>query len=40
MKGRDRTLETIPERELVATVIGEVPLLTAEQVAKSLVVNP
>nr|WP_281388613.1 MucB/RseB C-terminal domain-containing protein [Litorivivens lipolytica] len=30
----------IPERELVATVIGEVPLLTAEQVAKSLVVNP
>lgn len=28
----------IPERELVATVIGEVPLLTAEQVAKSLVV--
>lgn len=28
----------IPDRDLVATVIGEVPLLTAEQVAKSLVI--
>ncbi|WP_372747790.1 MucB/RseB C-terminal domain-containing protein [Litorivivens sp.] len=30
----------LPDADFVATVIGEVPLLTAEQVAKSLVISP
>ena len=30
----------IPGQDVVATVMGEVPLLTAEQVAKSIEVKP